>query len=142
MKTEMKSFPAVLDSLEPIRDFISEMCDTAHLDKKKCYAICLAIDEIATNIIRYGYGDTENPENKIDVFISTDDQRLQVILVDSAIEFNPLQHTAPNEEDLAKPLEERKIGGLGIMLAIENVDDFKYEFVDEKNRNIFIMVLV
>jgi anti-sigma regulatory factor (Ser/Thr protein kinase) len=36
-------------------------------------------------------------------------------------------------------LAERPIGGLGIFLAMENVDRFDYEFVGGRNRNIFFV---
>jgi serine/threonine-protein kinase RsbW len=144
MNTETQTFPANLDSLEPIRDFITEKCNSVGMDRKKSYAICLAIDELATNIVNHGYsmmGPPSDPNNKIDVIISTEDDQMMVILEDNAIQFNPLTHIAPDEEELNKPLEEREIGGLGIMLAIKNVDDFKYVYVDNKNRNILIMKL-
>jgi len=55
METEARTFVASVDSLEPIREFLTEKCEAIAIGKKKTYGLCLAIDEIATNIIRYGY---------------------------------------------------------------------------------------
>ena len=43
----------------------------------------------------------------------------------------------PDAEDLAKPLEERAIGGLGIFLAIHGEDRFEYRYEHGANINVF-----
>ena len=43
----------------------------------------------------------------------------------------------PEAEDLAKPLEERDIGGLGIFLTIQGVDRFDYRREGDRNLNVF-----
>ena len=45
---ETKSFPGVVDSLDPLRDYIGELAARAGLSKKKTYSLILAADEIAT----------------------------------------------------------------------------------------------
>jgi serine/threonine-protein kinase RsbW len=47
--------------------------------------------------------------------------------------------TLPDEEELDLPLEEREIGGLGVMLAREGVDDFRYERIDGRNRTMIVV---
>lgn len=132
-----KSFGATLDSLESIRDFLTAKGKMAGLDKNKIYKLCLAADEIATNIINYGYAKAGISNKIIDVIIQLDDEGITVTLEDTAVPFNPFDNKLPDDDDLAKPLEERPIGGLGIMLAKENVDKYTYQFEDGKNRNIF-----
>jgi serine/threonine-protein kinase RsbW len=58
-------------------------------------------------------------------------------LEDHAQAFDPRSMRMPDAEDLAKPLEERAIGGLGIFLAIHGVDRFEYRREGERNLNIF-----
>lgn len=134
---ESRTFMASLDSLEPIRDFVSQTGTAAGLNNKQVYGLCLAIDEIATNIILYGYQGSGITDGVIDVKSIFKEGTLTIILEDSATAFNSLEAITPNEDELGLPLEERKIGGLGIMLAKESVDEFKYEFKDGKNLNIF-----
>jgi len=138
---ETKSFPGVVDSLDELRDYIGELAQKAGLVKKSTYSLKLAIDEIATNIILYGY---ERAGLKADFIVLSEitEEDLTVILEDVAAAFDPLSREMPDHEDLTMALEEREIGGLGIFLTINGVDDFSYEYKDGKNRNIFIMKIV
>ena len=137
MNTETQIFEASVDSLEPMRDFVSEKATAMGADKKQNYGLCLAIDEIATNIIRYGYPLAGITDGKVEFEVVKDAGKLTVTLTDSGMPFDPFAHSVPTEEDMNKPLEERPIGGLGIMMAKQSVDEFKYQFVDGKNINSF-----
>ncbi len=53
----------------------------------------------------------------------------------TAVEFDPLEVPPP---DLAKPLEEREIGGLGIHLVRSAMDAVKYR--RSGNRNVLLLV--
>lgn len=139
MDTIVKSFPASLDSLEPIRNFVSEKCIALGFNKKKTYGLCLAIDEIATNIINYGYPKAGITNGEVEVTVHCSDKSIEVILGDKAVAFNPLQHLVPSQEDMNKPLEDRPIGGLGILLAQQNVDEFTYEYRNGSNYNRFLV---
>ncbi|MDT3401526.1 ATP-binding protein [Mucilaginibacter terrae] len=139
MDTIVKSFPATLDSLEPIRNFVSEKSAALGLNKKKTYGLCLAIDEIATNIINYGYPKAGITNGEVQVTVNISDKSIEVILGDQAVAFDPLQHLVPSAEDMNKPLEERPIGGLGILLAQQNVDEFTYDYKNGSNYNRFLV---
>ncbi len=108
------------------------------LEKKPAYNLRLAVDEIATNIIVYGYkgGDADQ---SIVVHAEIDDQSLTVILEDTAPKFDPTQQELPDDEDLSQPMEDRPIGGLGVYLAVQGVDQFQYQRLQDKNRNIFVV---
>ncbi|OIN60652.1 ATP-binding protein [Arsenicibacter rosenii] len=135
---ENKTFPATLDSLDDLRDLVREKALLAHLDKKKTYNLMLALDEIATNIILYGY-EQAGKEGVLDVITDLSDRQLTIVVEDDAAPFDPLQRDLPDEDDFSKPLEERPIGGMGIFLTINGVDEFRYEYTHNRNRNIFIM---
>lgn len=139
--TESRKFSASLDSLSLIREYLADSARLVGLDKSRTYKLCLAVDEIATNIINYGYLKSGIDNGIINVTVSSDKDLLTVILEDSAVPFNPLENKPPGEKELALPLEERAIGGLGIMLAIKNVDKFSYNYENGKNKNIFCMGL-
>lgn len=137
---ESKIFPGTVESIDQIRQYIKEISELASLGKKPTYNLMLAADEIATNIVLYGY-EKSGHDGDINVLHSLSEDELVVIFEDEAIPFNPLTRELPEEEDLLKPLEERAIGGLGIFLTINGVDEFAYEYVDNHNRNIFKMKL-
>ncbi len=133
-----KTFPGTLESLKPIRDYISVAAKAAGLSTKSAYQLCLSVDEIATNIVLYGY-QKAGRSGSLDVFVDSDEKALTVSIEDEGIFFDPRQAKMPGAEDLEKPLEERPIGGLGLFLAFEGVDEFKYERSGDRNRNIFVV---
>ncbi|MDB5240900.1 MAG: anti-sigma regulatory factor [Spirosoma sp.] len=135
---ERKTFPGILDSLEDIRQVVKEESQRVKLSKKATYNLLLAVDEIATNIIVHGYEET-GTQGTVDLIIEHTDGQLSVILEDDATPFDPLKRELPKEDFFSMPLEERPIGGMGIHLTINGVDEFRYEFVNHRNRNIFIM---
>jgi anti-sigma regulatory factor (Ser/Thr protein kinase) len=130
------SVPGTLDSLKPIADFVLAAATEIHLDKKAAYKLRLAVDEVATNIILHGYEEA-GLAGTIQLSVTIDDQNLEIILEDQAIPYNPLQAESVEAEELQRPLAERRMGGLGVFLAIEGVDQFRYERINERNRNIF-----
>jgi anti-sigma regulatory factor (Ser/Thr protein kinase) len=132
------TFPGTLDSLEGIRQVVKEQAQVAGLAKKPTYALLLAVDEIATNIITHGY-EENGAEGPIVLLTEHHDGKFQVTLEDEAVAFDPLSHSLPDEAFFARPLEDRPIGGMGIHLTLKGVDEFEYEYVDGRNRNTFIM---
>lgn len=137
---EPKRFAATLDSLGPVRDYLKSAAQTAGLDKKATYELCLAVDEIATNIILYGYEEAGR-SGVLDVHVDMGERQLTVTLEDDGEPFDPRQSKLPEDEDLLRPLEERPIGGLGLYLAFQGVDEFRYERAGGRNRNIFVVYL-
>jgi serine/threonine-protein kinase RsbW len=133
---EKCSLPAELGSLAELRRYVTEAAGSAGIDEARAYKLQLAVDEIATNTILYGYKDVgASAVISIDNEIRGD--ALVITLEDHAQEFDPRTMRMPNAEDLAKPLEERAIGGLGIFLAIHGVDRFEYRREGDRNLNIF-----
>ena len=115
---------------------MKKAADTAGVDEAKAYQLQLAVDEIATNIILYGYKDAGELA-AISVGSEMTGDALIITLKDQAAPFDPRTMQMPEAEDLAKPLEERRIGGLGIFLAFQGVDRFEYRHEDGSNVNVF-----
>jgi serine/threonine-protein kinase RsbW len=133
---EKRSLPAVLDSLAEIRRFVKKAADGAGIEESKAYQLQLAVDEIATNIMLYGYKDA-GASAFISISSEISDGALVITLEDEAPAFDPRTLEMPEAEDLARPLEERSVGGLGIFFAIQGVDRFVYRRADSRNINIF-----
>lgn len=129
-------YPGTLTSLAPIGAFVLEHAAAAGLDRAAAYRLRLAVDEIATNIVLHGYEEAGR-SGPIDVSAKLDTARLTIILEDDGEPFDPTSRSLP--DDLDAPLEEREIGGLGVFLAIEGVDEFRYERAVNRNRNMFIV---
>ena len=130
------SVPCTLASLSLIRKFVRQQAIAAGLDKKQIYKLGLAIDEIATNAISHGYEESET-SGELSLSAEIDAATLTIVLEDTAPPFDPLTEAEP--ENLDQPLEQRAAGGLGVFLAVQNVDDFAYRYANGRNCHTFIM---
>lgn len=129
-----------LDSLGAISKYVMETAQSAGLDKKACYKLRLAVDEIATNIITHGYEEA-GLEGKINLSSDLKESKLTICLEDTGSRYDPYEMVTVEAEELNKRLEERRMGGLGVYLAIQGVDQYFYKREGEKNRNIFVVNL-
>ena len=133
-----QTFPGNLDSLSPIRKFVTQAGEEAGLNHKAIYELCLAVDEIATNIVTYGYEES-GLSGDIRIRSEMTPERLAIYLEDTGKGYDPNAIALPNLEDLGKPLEERPLGGLGILLAKVGVDEFNYSQVDDRHVHEFVV---
>lgn len=93
------------------------------------FAVDMALEELLTNIIKYGYDDAA--AHTIQVTIRLDEHALFLQIEDDGHPFDP---TAAPEPDLSLPVEERPIGGLGLALVRKNFASFAYERIGGRNR--------
>jgi anti-sigma regulatory factor (Ser/Thr protein kinase) len=127
--------PAVLESLEAVSEFVKKAAATAALDERAAYRMRLAVVELVTNAISHGYGEA-GLSGMVDLIAELDDRSVTITIEDTANPYDPTQTPPPDELHL--PLDQRKIGGLGVYLALQDVDSFRYERVGDRNRNIVV----
>ncbi len=128
---------ATLDALAPIREYLTRAAQNAALPAAATYQLLLAVDEIATNTILYGYADKTNGLLHVNVICDT--AQFSVILEDNGIPFNPCAHELPTANELDASASERQLGGLGIFLARQGVDRLEYQRDGNVNRTRFII---
>lgn len=135
---EKLTVSATLDSLKTISEFVINLAKSADLDKKKIYKLRLAIDELATNIINYSYSEKDSLK---DIIIESEitESSIEFKIIDRGIPFDPTSKLQSETETIDIPLEERQIGGLGIFLAFDGVDEFSYQRIDNQNINTLII---
>jgi anti-sigma regulatory factor (Ser/Thr protein kinase) len=92
------------------------------LSRRCLFEVNLALDELFTNIISYGFQDQS--EHLIRVHLSADSDVLTVVIEDDGVAFNPLERIPP---DLPCTLDDCKVGGLGIHLVRNLMDAVAYE---------------
>lgn len=131
-----KTFPGTLDSLALVRGYVSEVARAAGLDSGRIYKLCLAVDEIATNIVLHGY---EEAGLKGDLAVEALQERGQLIirLLDHGRTYDPDQVPQP---DLENPLTQQN-GGWGVFLGKTCVDQFDYTSTDSGNVHRFVVRL-
>ena len=138
----MKSLTVLgtLKSLGMIAEYVKEIAIVAGLDRKASYNLRLAVEEIATNIIVYGYQE-KGSEGVLDLEVSINEQTLSLSIEDTSEGFDPFQKLNVEEEQVLLPIEQRSIGKLGLYLAIHGVDKLLYERIGDRNRNILLVKL-
>jgi anti-sigma regulatory factor (Ser/Thr protein kinase) len=113
-------------------DRLCQNCETVGaslgLSKKLIFEMNLALDELFTNIISYAFQD--NREHIIKIDIAAENRELKLRIEDDGIPFDPAMAEAP---DLACKIEKCKIGGLGIHLIKNLMDEIRYERVNDTN---------
>ncbi|MFA6812252.1 MAG: ATP-binding protein [Bacteroidaceae bacterium] len=97
------------------------------------YALRLVTEEIVVNINNYAYTDKE--KGYLIVSIEKKEDNLIMEFRDGGVPFDPLVKEDP---DITLPLEERKIGGLGIFLTKKLMDSLSYNRVSGEN----VLILV
>jgi len=117
-----------IPEIERVCDAIAEFSRKHTVSDKIIFTLHLALDEILTNIISYGYSDTK--DHKIDIRYSFQEDFLKLEITDDSNPYDPAN--AP-EPDVDSSLENRKIGGLGIYLIKNMMDDIKYSSKNGKN---------
>jgi anti-sigma regulatory factor (Ser/Thr protein kinase) len=102
------------------------------LSKKTILTITLCIEECVANIISHGYHDNE--EHWIEITLTSEDGKFIVCIEDDGVPYNPIKTARP---DLTSPIEEKKIGGLGVHLMKHFMDNISYQ--RRSNRNVLVM---
>jgi serine/threonine-protein kinase RsbW len=117
-----------VSELVRLHQFIADFWMDNQLAPDIEFDVSLALEETFTNIVRYGFEDHE--EHQILVRISLDDGWVAVSVEDDGMPFNPLEVPPP---DIDSPLEQRPVGGLGIHLVRNVVDQLEYTRQGDRN---------
>lgn len=96
----------------------------------------MVIDEMLNNIISYAYEDAG--KHLIDLNVALSGRELVLSIADDGVPFDPFQTETPN---VSKPLETRSIGGLGVHLVRNIMDEVSYERSSGQNVTTLIKLL-
>ncbi|RLD67259.1 MAG: ATP-binding protein [Bacteroidetes bacterium] len=129
MKNKIINIKSRTSGLEIMNQQLARIVEEWNISKDVAFAMNLALEEITTNIINYGYKGLEDYD--ITIRFTLERHNLRIQIKDGAKEFNPLDIEDPDSLD--KPLEERDIGGLGIHLVKKFTDNFSYRRTNNKN---------
>jgi len=118
-----------LSELSTLSEHLERMGDALGVSRRSLFEVNLAMDELFTNIISYGFADQS--EHTIRVSISVENNLLTVVLEDDGIPFNPLGRLPV---EIPRTLGECKVGGLGIHLVKNLMDEVIYCRCGNNNR--------
>ena len=117
-----------LDELDSLCENLETFGNRFGLSKKLIFEINLALDELFTNIISYGFKDGK--EHIVKVTLTPENDELCLCIEDDGKPFNPIEFETP---DVSCSVEECKIGGLGIHIMKKLMDEVCYERCGDKN---------
>ncbi len=120
--------PVAVLEIERLNQLVRRFGELHEVPSRALYAVNLALDELVTNTILYGFEDPAGQSFSVRVEVSGADLRAE--LVDEGRAFNPLDVPPPN---LDAPLRDRELGGLGLHLVRSLMDRLDYRRDGSKN---------
>lgn len=124
---EIKIGAKIENSREAV-GFVEEQLINRGYDRKNSGRTALAIEELFVNIAQYAYPDTDG---WVCIRVGSKDAATTVIeLIDEGIPYDP---TAKEDPDITLPFKQRGIGGMGIFMAKNIMDEMRYKRIEGKN---------
>jgi len=111
---------ATMAELPHVFEFVETTCREARVREDAQFDLQLAVEEACANVIEHAY---EAKGGTLSIIFATRNLDVVLTVVDQGPPFDPNSITAP---DLSAPLEERRIGGLGIHLMKRLMDEISY----------------
>ncbi|MGM0593496.1 MAG: ATP-binding SpoIIE family protein phosphatase [Pseudomonadota bacterium] len=127
---EQLSLAPELDRLPEITEWVEHFCSMAGCPTSQTMQLVLALDELFVNIVNHGFPGVRE-HGMVQLMLSAQADKLHIQLDDNGEPFDPTARATP---DLEAPLDEREIGGLGIHLVRQAVDQIAYEYSEGMNR--------
>ncbi|MEN6623266.1 MAG: ATP-binding protein [Smithella sp.] len=130
------TLPGKLDSLYGFMNFVTSCARERGFSDEKISRIELALEEILVNIIKHAYKEC-GVDGEIEIICKlADDRTLIIEIMDSGMPFDIF---SAKEPDVNAGIEERQIGGLGIFLVKQLMNDVRYS--RERDRNKLTLVI-
>jgi anti-sigma regulatory factor (Ser/Thr protein kinase) len=120
--------PAKLENLEFMLQFIRNGAEQQGFSKKDVNKIQIAAEEALVNVISYAY-----PDNGGNVEIRCDAKGAEGLVIEIIDWGNPFDPLSLPEPDIEAPPEERNIGGLGIHIMRNIMDEVSYKRDGDRN---------
>jgi len=120
---------AAVENLDTVIGFVEEHLEEYGCPIKTQMQVALAVEEIYVNIANYAYNPEVGPAT-IQVEVHEEPLEVVITFVDNGKPYDPL---AKEDPDITLSAEERDIGGLGIFLVKQTMDDVHYEYTEGRN---------
>ncbi|MBQ5593404.1 MAG: ATP-binding protein, partial [Bacteroidales bacterium] len=116
-----------ISEINKLSQFIDEIGEEFSLTPDIIFNLNLVLEEAVANVINYAYPKEEH--QSIYLSAKLQDGSIVFVLTDTGKEFDP---TMAPEADITLSAEERPIGGLGIFLIRQIMNQVKYERIEGK----------
>ena len=117
-----------IQQIPQLADFMETIAEEKGISQSLCLSLNLALEEAVTNVILYAY--PNDTDGLVDIEAVLREHTLEFIVTDSGVPFDP---TAVPDADVTLSAEDRSIGGLGIHLVRQIMDEVRYQRINDKN---------
>lgn len=123
------NIPATVENLDTVMRFVEEHLEEYGCPMRAQMQVALAVEEIYVNIAHYAYNPEIGPA-VIQVEVHENPLEVVITFMDNGRPYDPLVKEDP---DITLSAEERNIGGLGIFMVKQTMDDVHYEYTEGRN---------
>lgn len=117
-----------LKQVPELNSFVKSVGERLNLEPSLSSQLMLAVEEAVVNVMSYAYPIGSVGEISVDARAT--EQSLKFIITDEGKAFDP---TIGGNADITLSVEDRPIGGLGILLVKKLMDSVNYERINGKN---------
>lgn len=117
------------EALERITSAIEELGEQEEWPPKLMFRVNLVLEELGLNVMTHGQ---RAGARELEVIVTSGPDTVTMEIVDDGPPFDPLRDAPP--PDTEAPLGQRPVGGLGVHLVREMMDEVRYRYEDGKNR--------
>ena len=121
---------AAVEHLPALVEFLQHAWQEEGLPEGATFPFELALDEVFMNVVMHGTT-PDGPSREVFVSLQHAGADVTMVMEDDGPAFDPLTLATP---DIDAPLEEREIGGLGVFLVRELMDEVSYAHTGTHNR--------
>jgi serine/threonine-protein kinase RsbW len=119
------------ENLSDLLLFVEHACSRYHISRQTSLNLKLAVEEACVNIIEHGY--TGTIPGMIEVTFQASDQQVSIGIVDFGRRFDPTIHPPP---DTSSEWDQRPVGGLGVFLMMQLMDEVRYSSAPEQGNRL------
>lgn len=115
---------ATLENYDKVAEFVEGELEIREVPMAAQAQIGIALDEMYTNVAKYAYGDDPG-EVTVRLDFTEGITEVKMTIMDCGIPYDPLQRPDP---DVTLEAEARQIGGLGIYMVKQLMEEVNYEY--------------
>ena len=122
-----KKFTRNYDSLEKIFEFTELFFEKESIEESVRYPVHFVMEELFTNMVKY------NPGKSSDILLNVDNVNGGITVSLTDYDVDAFDVTAARQVDTESPVDQRRVGGLGLHLIQKMVDTLEYDYTDRQS---------
>lgn len=118
---------AKTEHLDEVLDFINGILEEKDCSMRAQLELDIAVEELFVNIASYAYRPIDGP---VTIQVSFEENMVSIVFIDNGKPYNPWENEDP---DITLSAEDRQVGGLGVYMVKNTMNQVDYHYEDNKN---------